>query len=183
MGGFCYFNNSAVAAQQLLDTGFRRVAILDVDYHHGNGTQDIFYDRADVLTISIHADTKREYPFYRGMPDESGVRDGEGFNVNLPLPLGSDWSNYSSALSQACARIGAAKCDALVIALGLDTAHSEPLSTFQLNTVDFESMGKAIARLGLPSVVVLEGGYGMNLLATNAIAFLQAFDSAAAAAR
>jgi len=177
MGGYCYFNNSAIAAQRLLDMGSHPVAILDVDYHHGNGTQDIFYARSDVLVASIHADPTHEYPFFGGYASECGTGAGTGFNLNLPLPMGSDWSAYHPALQAACSRIRASGCDALVVSLGLDTAANEPISTFRLETPDYEAMGTLIGQLQLPTVVVLEGGYAMESLARNALNVLDAIET------
>ena len=176
MGGYCFLNNAAVAAQTLRDQGAARVAVLDVDYHHGNGTQSIFYDRADVLFVSIHGDPRTEYPFYLGHVDETGEGAGAGFNRNLPLAAGSSVVAWFDALEQACARIAADRVDALVVSLGLDTYEGDPISRFTLASSDFLRLGKRLARLGLPTVFVLEGGYAAAELGTNAVNVLDGFE-------
>ena len=168
MGGYCFINNAAVAAQALLGHGCRRVAILDVDYHHGNGTQSIFYERPEVLFVSVHGDPGTEYPFYLGHADESGAGPGEGFNLNLPLPAGSSAAAWFAALEIACARIAKYLPDALVVSLGLDTFAGDPISTFKLQADDFSRLGARLKRLGRPVVFVLEGGYAASELGSNA---------------
>jgi len=155
MGGYCFLNNAAVAAQALRTQGCRRVAVLDVDYHHGNGTQSLFYERADVLFVSLHGDPRTEYPFYLGHADETGRGAGEGFNLNLPLPAGSAASTWFEALELACARIARHGADALVVSLGLDTFAGDPISTFALQADDFSRLGERLGRLGMPTVFVL----------------------------
>ena len=177
-GGYCYLNNNSLAAQSLLDNGAKKVAILDVDYHHGNGTQSIFYERDDVLTISLHADPKVEYPFFLGYADEPGEGKGNGFNVNYPLPFGTDWASYSIALVDALDRVRRFSPDALVVALGLDTFAGDPTTYFEIATEDFERMGDAIGKLGLPSLVVLEGGYSVEWIGQNTVKFLTGLESA-----
>ncbi|WP_308724337.1 histone deacetylase family protein [Metapseudomonas otitidis] len=178
MGGYCYLNNAAIAAQALLDAGAKRVAILDVDYHHGNGTQDIFYDRADVLFTSIHGDPRFEYPYFLGFADERGAGVGEGFNVNYPLASGSDWSVWGQALNDACRRIAAYGADALVVSLGVDTFKEDPISQFKLDSPDYLRMGEAIGQLGLQTLFVMEGGYAVEEIGINAVNVLQGFESA-----
>ena len=176
MGGYCLLNNAAVAAQWLCDQGAARVAVLDVDYHHGNGTQSIFYDRADVLFASIHGDPRTEYPFYLGHADETGEGAGAGCNLNLPLAAGSSVQAWFAALEQACARISAYGAEALVVSLGLDTFEGDPISRFALASADFLRLGQRLARLGLPTVFVLEGGYAAAELGTNAVNVLEGFE-------
>ena len=176
MGGYCFLNNAAVAAQALRNQGAQRVALLDVDYHHGNGTQSIFYDRADVLFISIHGDPRTEYPFYLGHADETGVGEGAGFNLNLPLPAGTSATTWFDALESACARIASQGADALVVSLGLDTFEGDPISKFALASADFTRVGERLARAGLPTVFVLEGGYAAAELGTNAVNVLDGFE-------
>lgn len=176
MGGYCFLNNAAVAAQVLQNQSAQRVAILDVDYHHGNGTQSIFYDRSDVLFVSIHGDPRTEYPFYLGHADETGAGEGEGFNLNLPLPAGTGAERWFDALDHACTRIAAFRTDALVISLGLDTFEGDPISRFALAMEDFSQLGERLARLGLPTVFVLEGGYAAAELGTNAVNVLDGFE-------
>lgn len=178
MGGYCFLNNAAVAAQALRNSGVARVAVLDVDYHHGNGTQSIFYQRADVQFVSIHGDPRTEYPFYLGHADEVGEGAGAGFNLNLPLPAGSDAATWFAALEQACSCIAAGGGEALVVSLGLDTFEGDPISRFALSSPDFFRLGERLARLGLPTVFVLEGGYAAAALGTNAVNVLEGFERA-----
>jgi acetoin utilization deacetylase AcuC-like enzyme len=177
MGGYCYLNNAAIAAQAMLDQGASRVAILDVDYHHGNGTQDIFYDRADVLFTSIHGDPRFEYPFFLGYADEKGEGVGRGFNFNYPLAAGSDWSAWGLALAAACRQIAAYAPDALIVSLGVDTFKEDPISQFKLDSPDYLRMGEVIGALGLQTLFVMEGGYAVEEIGINAINVLQGFDS------
>lgn len=166
-GGYCYLNNSAIAAQALRDAGAERVAVLDVDYHVGNGTQTIFYDRPDVLTISLHADPRQEYPFFLGRVDERGAGAGDGFHRNLPMPWGTGFDVWSAALDDACNEIERFAPDALVVPLGVDTHVSDPISRFTLETADYLRVGARIAALGAPTVVVLEGGYATDVIGVN----------------
>ena len=177
MGGYCLLNNAAVAAQWLREQGAARVAVLDVDYHHGNGTQSIFYDRADVLFVSIHGDPRTEYPFYLGHADETGAGEGAGCNLNLPLPAGSSAATWFAALEAACARVARHRADALVVSLGLDTFAGDPISTFQLQAADFTCLGQRLRRLGLPVIFVLEGGYAAAALGENAVCVLEGFET------
>ena len=176
MGGYCFLNNAAVAAQALREQGIRRVAVLDVDYHHGNGTQSIFYHRPDVLFVSIHGDPRTEYPFYLGHADETGAGDGAGFNLNMPLAAGSDARTWFDALEQACVRITAYGADALVVSLGLDTFAGDPISHFALQSQDYLRVGQQLARLGLPAIFVLEGGYAAAELGVNAVNVIDGFE-------
>jgi len=168
-GGFCYFNNCAIAAQYLLSYG--KVAILDIDYHHGNGQQDIFYRRSDVLTVSIHGHPNFAYPYFSGFPEDVGESEGEGFNLNLPLPEAVDGGKYRKALTRALQRIEAFAPDFLILALGLDTAKADPTGSWTLTAEDFERNGRMIGELGLPVVVIQEGGYRSRTLGVNARKF------------
>lgn len=170
-GGFCFLNNAAIAAERLRRGG-ARVAILDVDVHHGNGTQGIFYGRDDILTVSIHADPAGFYPFYWGHAAERGDGRGLGFNLNLPLPRGTDDAGYAPALEAALARIAAFGTDVLVVALGLDAHESDPFEGLALSTAGFTRIGAALAVTGLPLVLVQEGGYLSDALSANLTAFL-----------
>lgn len=172
MGGFCYLNNAAIAAQYLRDHGAARVAVLDVDYHHGNGTQTIFYDRADVFFASLHGDPKVEYPFYLGHADERGAGAGVGANRNFPLPWGTDGAAYAEALEAALGEIAGFGADALVVSLGVDTFVDDPISHFRLERADFIAIGRAIARLARPCLVVMEGGYAVGDIGANVAAVL-----------
>lgn len=164
--GFCFFNNSAIAAE-LLRRADKRVAVLDIDVHHGNGTEAIFYDRADVLTVSIHAHPKRFYPFFWGYEDERGRGAGEGFNLNLPRERGLDVKGYLEALEPAFKAIADFGADHLVIAAGLDIAIDDPFQGFAITTEDFTTIGRAIAGLKLPMAVIQEGGYPSPSLGRN----------------
>lgn len=177
-GGFCYFNNNGVAAQYLSHYG--KVAILDIDYHHGNGQQDIFYRRSDVLTVSLHGHPSFAYPYFSGFEEELGEGEGEGFNLNLPLPEKLDGEGYRKALALALNRIETFKPAFLIVALGLDTAKGDPTGTWSLTARDFRVNGEAIGSLGLPTVVVQEGGYRTRTLGRNAMSF---FNGLAAAER
>ncbi len=170
-GGFCYFNNNAIATQYLSAHG--RVAILDIDYHHGNGQQDIFYRRADVLTVSIHGHPRFAYPYFTGFEDERGEGEGEGFNLNLPLPESVDGPHYLKALSKAIRRVRAFNPQFLVVALGLDTAKGDPTGSWHLQGRDFENNGRLIGELNLPTLVVQEGGYRNRTLGTSALNFFK----------
>jgi acetoin utilization deacetylase AcuC-like enzyme len=171
-GGYCYLNNASIAAQRLLDRGADRVGILDVDYHHGNGTQAIFYDRSDVTFISIHADPRVEFPYFAGHANEVGTGAGEGCNLNLPLPHGTDITGWTVALDAALANLGTSGADALVISLGVDTFDGDPISQFKLKTPDYASIASRIGGLGLPLVIVQEGGYAVEAIGTNVASFL-----------
>ena len=177
-GGYCFLNNAALAAQALRDGGAERVAVLDVDYHHGNGTQEIFYTRSDVLTISIHGDPRTEYPFFLGHADERGAAAGTGFNLNLPLARGSDFARWREALTAGLAATRAFGADALVVALGVDTFEGDPISGFRLRTGDYPLVGRAIAAADLPTVFVFEGGYAVDAIGVNTAGVLGGFESA-----
>jgi acetoin utilization deacetylase AcuC-like enzyme len=176
-GGYCYLNNTALAVQSFLDGGAKRVAVLDVDYHHGNGTQSIFYARNDVLTISLHADPAVEYPFFLGYDDEPGEGKGHGFNINYPLPFGTAWDSYQPALDDALSQIGRFSPDVLVVALGLDTFAGDPTTHFGITTDDFERMGAKISSLSMPKLVVLEGGYSVDHIGMNTVRFLTGIET------
>lgn len=176
-GGFCFINNSAVAAQRLRKSA-ARVAILDVDLHHGNGTQGIFYARPDVLTVSIHADPVRFYPFFWGHADERGEGPGLGYNLNLPLARKSGDAEFLGALDTAYQRIRAFAPEALVVALGLDAFEGDPFGGLSVSTPGFARIAEGIARLGLPTVIVQEGGYLCDALSDNLTSFLTGFGAA-----
>ena len=174
-GGYCFLNNAALAAQALRDAGAQRVAVLDVDYHHGNGTQSIFYERGDVLTVSVHGDPTTEYPFYLGYADERGQGAGQGCNLNLPLVAGSDFAAWTQALEQGLDAVRAFKADALVIALGVDTYEGDPISKFKLKSVDYLQVGRMLAGLGLPAVFTMEGGYAVADVGINVANVLEGY--------
>ena len=173
-GGFCFLNNAAIAAE-ILRARHERVAVLDVDLHHGNGTQAIFYDRPDVLTVSLHADPAVFYPFFWGYAHERGEGLGTGSNLNLPLPLGTGDDGFLAALETAIARLEAFRPGAVVVALGLDAYAGDPLGGLAVSTAGFGDVGRAIGSLGLPTVLVQEGGYACDALGENLAAFLDGF--------
>ncbi len=180
-GGFCYFNSAAVGAELLAEHG--TVAILDVDYHHGNGQQDIFWRRGDVLTVSIHGHPRFAYPYFSGFQDEVGEGAGKGMNVNFALPERVDGDRYAKALGTALARVQAFDPRFLVVALGLDPARNDPTGTWSLTAEDFERNGGMIGALGLPTLVVQEGGYRTRTLGVNARRFFTGLRRAAVEAR
>ena len=175
LGGYSYLSNAAIAAEHAIAAGRQRVAILDVDYHHGNGTQDIFYNRGEVLYVSIHADPVMDYPYYWGHADETGAGAGEGSTLNLPLPRGTDWGAYEPELLQALRRIAEHAPDLLIVSYGADTYEGDPISHFRLKTADYTPMAQRISSLELPTVVVMEGGYAIEALGANVAAFLDGF--------
>jgi len=174
LGGYCYLNNAAIAAEAAVAAG-RRVAILDVDYHHGNGTQDIFYARGDVLFASIHADPRTDYPFFWGHADEAGEGEGEDATLNLPLARGADLAAYLPALDAALERIAAFAPDLLVLSYGADTFAGDPISQFRIETADYARLARRIASLGKPCLIVMEGGYAVDALGANVASFLGGF--------
>ena len=174
-GGFCYLNNIAIAAQWFADAGLRP-AILDVDYHHGNGTQTIFYDRGDVFFCSIHADPSFAYPHFLGFADETGEGAGSGFNLNLPLPEGTDWKRYDDAMTRAKSAIDGFGPDVLLVSLGLDTFIDDPIAMFQLKPADYLRLGARIAELGRPTLFVFEGGYAVDAIGEIAVNVLEGFE-------
>ena len=174
-GGYCFLNNAALAAQHLRDKGFARVAVLDVDYHHGNGTQDIFWERSDVQFVSIHATPETEYPYFLGYADERGAGAGEGYTLNLPLPCGTVWKEYSTALDAALDSIATFSPDALVVSLGVDTYEGDPISAFKLAQEHYPLIGQRLAGLKVPTVFVQEGGYAVDEIGTNVAGVLEGF--------
>ncbi len=176
-GGFCFMNNTAIAAERCVRAG-RRVAILDVDLHHGNGTQGIFYARGDVFCVSIHADPARYYPFFWGHAHERGEGAGLGANLNLPIPRGTGDDGFLEALGPGLARIRSFAPDLLIVALGLDAYHGDPFGGLAVTTPGFARIAEAAAGLGLPTIIVQEGGYLCPELGDNLASFLGAFAAA-----
>ncbi|WP_227268366.1 histone deacetylase family protein [Roseobacter weihaiensis] len=176
-GGYCFLNNAAIAAQYLLENGAARVAILDVDFHHGNGTQDIFDRRDDVLFLSLHGDPMDAFPHFLGHADEIGSGAGAGFTVNYPMPPGTGFETWRAALSDALSRMATFAPDVLIISLGVDTFETDPISFFKLTSDDFTTYGADIAALGLPTLFVMEGGYDIAEIGVNTVNVLQGFES------
>lgn len=172
-GGYCYLNNAAIAAQHLRQNGAHRVAILDIDFHHGNGTQDIFYDRNDVLFLSLHGDPDLTYPFFNGYANETGQGPGEGFTRNYPLGPGTDFPTWLATLQQAIHRLHGFAPQAVVLSLGLDIYAHDPQSIFGIATDDFATIGHHIRGLNLPTVLVMEGGYAVQDLPRNISSFFR----------
>ncbi|MBD3646655.1 MAG: histone deacetylase family protein, partial [Pseudomonadales bacterium] len=168
-GGFCYLNSSAIAAQFLSRVG--TVAMLDVDYHHGNGQQDIFWHRQDVLTVSIHANPRVAYPYFSGYAEEDGEGRGKGYNVNFPLPEKLDGEQYRRTLKKAVSLIHDYQPDVIVVPLGFDPARNDPTGSWSLDSADFFANGQMIAKLGRPTLFVQEGGYNLETLSDHARAF------------
>lgn len=177
-GGYCFLNNAALAAQALRQAGAARVAVLDVDYHHGNGTQAIFYERNDVFTASIHGDPTTEYPFYLGHADEPGAGAGQGYNLNLPLPAGTGFDTWRQTLGTALAAVRNVGAQALVVPLGVDTFEGDPISKFTLRSDDYFEVGRLLATLEVPTVFVMEGGYAVAEVGVNVVNVLAGFSGA-----
>ena len=175
-GGYCFINNAAVATQAFLDQGAGRVALLDVDFHHGNGSQAIFYGRDDVMFLSLHGDPEEAFPHFLGYADETGQGAGEGFNHNYPMGPGTAFHTWGAALEDACAKINNYAPDALVVSLGVDTFENDPISFFKLTSDDFKRYGATIGRLGLPTLFIMEGGYAVEEIGINAVNVLQGYE-------
>ncbi len=176
-GGYCYLNNVAIAAQWFADHGMKP-AILDVDYHHGNGTQSIFYGRGDVFLCSIHGDPNFAFPHFLGFADERGEGAGAGANLNLPLAMYADWGIYADAMARAAQAIAAFGPDVLLISLGLDTFEADPISKFRLRAQDYLRLGETIAGMKLPTFFIFEGGYNLDALAQITVNVLEGFEGA-----
>lgn len=174
-GGYCFINNAALAAEAFRKGGAAQVAILDIDFHHGNGTQDIFYDRADVFFASLHGAPSHAFPYFLGFEDETGEGDGEGATANYPMPPGTTYETWAQALDQAMERIRDAGIEALVVSLGVDAYKDDPISFFKLDSADFMDAGRRIATLGLPTVFCMEGGYAIEQVGVNTVNVLEGF--------
>jgi acetoin utilization deacetylase AcuC-like enzyme len=174
-GGYCHLNTAAIAAQAARDAGVARVAVLDIDYHHGNGTQDIFWTRGDVFYASVHADPATDYPFFWGHADEVGEGAGEGATLNLPLPQGTQLDAFRPAQTRALDAIARFAPGLLVVSFGADTWEGDPISGFKLRTPDYAVLARDIASCGWPTVIVMEGGYAVEALGDNVASFLSGF--------
>ncbi len=176
-GGYCFLNNAGIAAQWLLDQGAGRIAILDVDFHHGNGTQDLFYDRDDVLFVSLHGMPEETFPHFLGYANETGAGAGEGYNVNYPMPPNTPFDIWREALVVALERIHSYGPDTVIVSLGVDTFERDPISFFKLTSDDFTTFGAMIAGLGRQTLFVMEGGYAIDEVGINTVNVLVGFES------
>ena len=176
-GAYCFLNNAAIAVQGFLRDGAGRVALLDIDFHHGNGSQDIFYERDDVLYASLHGQPEYVYPYFLGFCDERGAGAGEGFNFNMPMPPGTDSATWLQSLRDAIRVIAEYSPDAVVVSHGVDTFKDDPMSFFTIHSDDYIRCGKIIGRLKLPTLFVLEGGYAMDTVGINTVNVLDGFYS------
>jgi acetoin utilization deacetylase AcuC-like enzyme len=181
-GGHCYLNNAAIAAERLRATGASRVAVLDIDSHHGNGTQGMFWQRADVLFVSVHGDPNRYYPWYTGHADERGAGAGEGFNMNLPLPFGTTDAGWLAAIRTGIQAIRHFGAEALVVSLGFDASRDEPLNALAVTADGFARAGAEIGTLRLPTAIVQEGGYNLSVIGTLLKRFMGGFCNTTTAA-
>ncbi len=177
-GGYCFLNNAAIACEGFLRDGAKRVALLDVDFHHGNGSQDIFYDSDKVFYFSIHGQPQDAFPHFLGYADETGAEAGEGYNQNYPLPPDTPFSVWNEALHDACKKISQYSPDALVVSLGVDTFKDDPISFFKLESEDFIRYGHSIGKLRIPTLFVMEGGYAVSQIGINTVNVLDGFVSA-----
>jgi len=175
-GGYCFLNNAAIAAQHFLNNGAKKVAVLDVDFHHGNGTQDIFYERGDVFFASLHGDPLDAFPHFLGFADETGKGAGDGTTINYPLPPGTAYATWAEALEDALTKIRLFGAEALIISLGVDTYEKDPISFFKLNSDDFSRYGQVLAKSGLPTLFCMEGGYGVKEIGLNVANVLSGFE-------
>ena len=176
-GGYCFLNNAAIAAQYLRDQGAQRAAILDIDFHHGNGTQDIFYDRDDVLFCSLHGEPQQAFPYFLGYADETGSGQGLGYNLNYPMPRDTSFIQWQQSLTAALAKIDAFAPEYLILSLGVDTFENDPISFFKLTTADYFTTGAMIAELQIPTLFIMEGGYDIDEVGINVVEVLKGFES------
>ncbi len=177
-GGYCFLNNAAITAEGFLVDGAERVAVLDIDFHHGNGTQSIFWERSDVLFASLHGHPSDAFPHFLGYADEVGTGAGEGFTRNYPMRPGTAFDQWSAALDDACGHVATHRPDAVVVSLGVDAFEGDPISFFRLASDDFTSVGRRIGALGIPTVYVMEGGYAVDEIGTNVVNVLVGHQSA-----
>jgi acetoin utilization deacetylase AcuC-like enzyme len=176
-GGYCFLNNAAIVAESFRATGASRIAVLDIDFHHGNGTQDIFYHRNDVLFVSLHGHPEDAYPYFTGYADEIGAGAGEGFSVNYPMRPGTAYGPWQNALEDGIAKIRNSGAEALVVSLGVDAYQDDPISFFKLTSEDFLDCGRHIAKLKLPTVFCMEGGYAIEAVGINTVNVLEGFEN------
>ncbi len=176
-GGYCFFNNVAIAAEKLKEKGAKRIFILDIDFHHGNGTQAIFYDRSDVFFVSLHGDPKDAFPHFLGHADEKGSGEGVGYNCNYPMPPGTPYDVWTKSLDDSISKIQNFSPDALIVSLGVDTYENDPISFFKLKSDDFFDVGRKIASINLPTLFVMEGGYAIKEIGLNTVNTLKGFEN------
>jgi acetoin utilization deacetylase AcuC-like enzyme len=176
-GGYCFLNNAAIAAQHLCDNSAGRVAVLDIDFHHGNGTQDIFYDRDDVLFCSLHGDPEDAFPHFLGYADETGTGAGIGYNRNYPMAPGTLFAQWRDSLTDALEHIGKFSPQFLVVSLGVDAYENDPISFFKLTSGDFLTTGEMIGSLNIPTLFVMEGGYDIDEVGVNVVNVLKGFEA------
>ena len=176
-GGYCFFNNVAIAAEKLKEKGAKRIFILDIDFHHGNGTQAIFYDRSDVFFVSLHGDPKDAFPHFLGHADEKGSGEGLGYNCNYPMPPGTPYDVSTKSLDDSISKIQNFSPDALIVSLGVDTYENDPISFFKLKSDDFFDVGRKIASINLPTLFVMEGGYAIKEIGVNTVNTLKGFEN------
>ena len=176
-GGYCFFNNAAIAVEKLKEKGAKRIFILDIDFHHGNGTQAIFYDRSDVFFVSLHGDPKDAFPHFLGHADEKGSGEGVGYNCNYPMPPGTPYDIWTKSLDDSISKIQYFSPDALIVSLGVDTYENDPISFFKLKSDDFFDVGRKIASINLPTLFVMEGGYAIKEIGVNTVNTLKGFEN------
>ena len=176
-GGYCFFNNVSIAAEKLKEKGAKRIFILDIDFHHGNGTQAIFYDRSDVFFVSLHGDPKDAFPHFLGHADEKGSGEGVGYNCNYPMPPGTPYDVWTKSLDDSISKIQYFSPDALIVSLGVDTYENDPISFFKLKSDDFFDVGRKIASINLPTLFVMEGGYAIKEIGVNTVNTLKGFEN------
>jgi acetoin utilization deacetylase AcuC-like enzyme len=176
-GGYCFFNNVAIAAEKLKEKGAKRIFILDIDFHHGNGTQAIFYDRSDVFFVSLHGDPKNAFPHFLGHADEKGSGEGVGYNCNYPMPPGTPYDVWTKSLDDSISKIQNFSPNALIVSLGVDTYENDPISFFKLKSDDFFDVGRKIASINLPTLFVMEGGYAIKEIGVNTVNTLKGFEN------
>ena len=175
-GGYCFFNNIAIAAEKLIEKGAKKIFILDIDFHHGNGTQEIFYNRSDVYFASLHGDPLEAFPHFLGHANEKGIDDGEGFNLNYPMPPNTSYVQWKKSLNEVVSEIDYFNPDFLLISLGVDTYENDPISFFKLKSDDYFDVGRIISNLNLPTLFVMEGGYFIDEIGINTVNILKGFE-------
>ncbi len=175
-GGYCFFNNVAIAAEKLITEGAKKIFIIDIDFHHGNGTQEIFYKRSDIYFASLHGDPIEAFPHFLGHADEKGIEDGEGFNLNCPLPRNTSYDQWRQSLIKVINEAKTFCPDLLLISLGVDTFENDPISFFKLKSDDYFDVGRIISSLNLPTLFVMEGGYAISQIGINTVNILKGFE-------